>query len=226
MIETMTPQKYHIQMFSIHGLLRAENMQLGHDADTGGQIKYVVELCNTLSQSENVKRVELFTRYIQDKAVSEDYAQPIEQVNDKFSIVRIQCGGKKYIRKELLWTHLDEYVDKTIKYIKRENAIPDIVHAHYPDAGYVAMLLSEIFGIPFIYTGHSLGRSKLGRLIDEGMKEEVIRRRYKIDYRIQMEEEVLKKADLIIASTHQEVTEQYGQYQNKDIPKYHVIPPG
>ena len=41
-----------------------------------------------------------------------------------------------------------------------------------------------------------------------------------------MEEEVLKKADLIITSTHQEVTEQYGQYQNKDIPKYKVMPPG
>jgi len=222
----MATKKYHIQMFSVHGLLRAENMQLGHDADTGGQIKYVVELCNALSQAKNVKRVELFTRLIQDKAVSEDYTQPIEQVNDKFSIVRIQCGGKKYMRKELLWPHLDEYVDKTIKYIKRQNTIPDIFHGHYPDAGYVAMQLADIFGTPFVYTGHSLGRSKMERLIAEGMKEEVIIKRYKIDYRIQMEEEVLKKADMVIASTHQEVDDQYGQYLNKDLPSYHVIPPG
>lgn len=213
-------------MFSVHGLLRAENMQLGHDADTGGQIKYAVELCDALSQSENVKRVDLFTRLIQDKAISEDYARPVEQVNEKFSIVRIQCGGKKYLRKELLWPHLDEYVDKTIKYIKRQNAIPDIVQGHYPDGGYVAMQLAEIFGTPFVYTGHSLGRSKLKQLINEGMKEKDIIKKYKIDYRIQTEEEVLKKADLIIASTHQEVTEQYGQYENKDIPKYRVIPPG
>ncbi len=226
MIEIMTPQKYYIQMFSVHGLLRAENMQLGHDADTGGQIKYVVELCNALSQSENVARVELFTRLIRDKAVSEDYAQPVEHVNDKFSIVRMQCGGKKYMRKELLWPHLDEYVDKIIKYIKRQNAIPDIVHGHYPDAGYVARQLAEIFSTPFVYTGHSLGRSKLKQLTNEGMKEKDINRKYKIDYRIQMEEEVLKEADLIIASTHQEVTEQYGQYDNKDMPKYQVIPPG
>jgi len=213
-------------MFSIHGLLRAENMQLGHDADTGGQIKYVVELCNALCQSENVKRVELFTRLIGDRALSEDYARPIEQVNDKFSIVRIQCGGKKYMRKEMLWPHLDEYVDKTIKYIKRQNAIPDIVHGHYPDAGYVAMQLAEIFGTPFVYTGHSLGRSKMKRLADDGMRAEVINKKYKIDHRIQMEEEVLKKADLIITSTHQEISEQYGQYDNKDIPKYQVMPPG
>ncbi|MEJ2730592.1 MAG: glycosyl transferase family 1, partial [Deltaproteobacteria bacterium] len=41
-----------------------------------------------------------------------------------------------------------------------------------------------------------------------------------------MEEEVLKKADLVITSTHQEIKEQYGQYDNKDIPEYEVIPPG
>jgi sucrose-phosphate synthase len=224
--EHMPIHQYHIQMFSVHGLLRSENMQLGHDADTGGQIKYVVELGDALSQAENVKKVELFTRLIQDKAVSEDYAQPIEQINDKFSIIRIQCGGKKYMRKELIWPHLDEYVDKTIKYIKRQKAIPDIVHGHYPDGGYVAMQLAETFGIPFIYTGHSLGRSKLKRLINEGMKENDIDRKYKIDHRIQMEEEILKKADLIVASTHQEVTEQYGQYDNRHVPKFQVIPPG
>jgi sucrose-phosphate synthase len=170
--------------------------------------------------------VELFTRLIHDKTVSEDYAQPIEAVNDKFSIVRIQCGGKKYIRKELLWPHLDEYVDKTIKYIKRQNAIPDIVHGHYPDGGYVAMSLAEIFGTPFVYTGHSLGRSKWKRLIKEGVKKEDIISRYKIDRRIRMEEEILKKGDLIIASTHQEVNDQYRQYRNRDMPKFHVIPPG
>lgn len=226
MVETMKPKKFHIQMFSVHGLLRAENMQLGHDADTGGQIKYVVELGKALSQSEKVERVEVFTRLIRDKAVSEDYARPVEQINDKFSIVRIQCGGKKYMRKELLWPHLDEYVDKTIRYIKRQNAMPDVFHGHYPDGGYAAMQLAEIFGTPFVYTGHSLGRSKKKRLASEGMKTEEMNRKYKIDYRIQMEEEMLKKADLIIASTRQEVSEQYSQYDHKDMPAYHVIPPG
>ena len=216
----------YIQMFSIHGLLRSENMELGRDADTGGQIKYVIELSKALSQREGVRQIELFTRLVSDKAVSKDYAKPVEQVNDKFKIVRIQCGGRKYMRKELLWPHLDEFVDKTIKYIKQHKMIPDIVHGHYPDAGYVAMQLSEIFGIPLIYTGHSLGRSKLNRLLNDGMEERDIINKFKIDYRIEMEEEALKKADLIIASTKQEVKTQYGQYQNKNIPKYRVIPPG
>jgi len=222
----MTTRNFYIQMFSVHGLLRSENMELGRDADTGGQIKYVVELAKALSQHKEVGQVDLFTRLIVDKRVSKDYAHPIEEVNDKFRIVRIQCGGRKYFRKELIWPHLDEYIDKTIKFIKRQKRIPDIVHGHYPDAGYVAMQLAEIFGIPFIYTGHSLGRSKLKRLLNDGMKERDIIKKFKIDGRIEMEEEALKKADLIIASTNQEVKAQYRQYQNKNIPEYRVIPPG
>jgi sucrose-phosphate synthase len=152
----------YIQLFSLHGLIRWKNPEMGRDADTGGQVKYVMELAAGLSAREDIGRVDLFTRLIADKRVSSDYSELTEIINDKFRIVRVQCGGRKYMRKELLWPHLDEYVDKTIKSIKRNHAMPDIVHGHYPDAGYVAMQLAEIFGLPFIYTGHSLGRSQTG----------------------------------------------------------------
>jgi len=141
----MENKPLYIQMFSIHGLIRHEDLELGRDADTGGQVQYVVELARHLSQREDVARVDLMTRLIDDKKVSADYAEPVTEVNDKFRIVRIQCGGKKYIRKELLWPHLDEYVDKTIQFIKSEDRVPDIVHGHYADAGYVAGQLAQLF---------------------------------------------------------------------------------
>jgi sucrose-phosphate synthase len=78
MEDNMASKGFYIQMFSIHGLLRSENMELGRDADTGGQIKYVIELANALSQRDEVRQVELFTRLISDKAVSKDYAKPVE----------------------------------------------------------------------------------------------------------------------------------------------------
>jgi sucrose-phosphate synthase len=226
MEDNMASKGLYIQMFSVHGLLRSENMELGRDADTGGQIKYVIELANALSQRDEVRQVELFTRLISDKVVSKDYAKTNEQVNEKFKIIRIQCGGRKYMRKELLWPHLDEFVDKTIKYIRQQKMIPDIVHGHYPDAGYVAMQLADIFGIPLIYTGHSLGRSKLKNLMNDGMDKADIDKKFKISHRINMEEEILKNADLIVSSTHHEIKEQYDQYENRDIPKFRVIPPG
>ncbi len=222
----MTDRQPHVQMFSLHGLVRSKNMELGKDADTGGQVKYVVELCHHLSRKKEIGRVDLFTRLIADKRVSEDYAQPIEVVNDKFRIVRIQCGGRKYIRKELLWPHLDEYVDKCIKFIKREKRAPDVVHGHYADAGYVAMQLADFFGTPLIFTGHSLGRSKLQKLMADGMSREDIIKKYKIDQRIQVEESILAHADLLITSTRQEREVQYGQYDYHQLPTYAIIPPG
>lgn len=222
----MNNGRFYIQMFSIHGLVRSKNMELGRDADTGGQVKYVVELANSLSQRDEVEQVDLFTRLISDKTVSEDYANPIEPLNDKCRIVRIQCGGRKYIRKELLWPHLDEYVDKATRYYRREKMIPDIVHGHYPDGGYVAMHLAGIFGIPFVFTGHSLGRGKLEKLLNDGVSQAAINKRYKIDYRIGVEEQILADADLIVTSTRQEVDQQYGMYQGKEYPSYRVIPPG
>ncbi len=222
----MNDGKLYIQMFSLHGLVRHANMELGRDADTGGQINYVVELANQLGMDERVGRVDLFTRLIADKTVSADYSNPIEVVNERFRIVRIQCGGRKYLRKELLWDHLDEYIDKTIKFIKREGAVPDIVHGHYADAGYVALRLSEFLGVPFVFTGHSLGRSKLTKLLEEGMKEADIVRKYRIDHRIDVEEEVLQNAELVVTSTGQEVEKQYGLYAGGRLPVFAVIPPG
>lgn len=223
----MIPEKgLYIQMFSIHGLLRAENMELGYDSDTGGQIKYVVELCRTLSASDQIRKIDLFTRLINDKSYSDDYGQPTEQVNEKFRIVRIQCGGKKYIRKELLWSHLDEFVDKTIIFIRQERDIPDIVHGHYPDAGHVAMELGSFFGVPLVYTGHSLGRSKKARLLEDGYDLIEMNRKLKIDHRIDTEEHILKSADRVITSTQQEIEGQYGMYRNRTLPTYTVIPPG
>ncbi len=221
-----TSKKLYIQLYSIHGLIKGSNLELGRDADTGGQTKYVVELAQALSNHPDVEKVELITRFIKDKNVSSDYSNPIEKINDKFSIVRIQCGGGKYIRKELLWNHLEEFIDKSIKYIKAQRRLPDVIHSHYADAGYVCSELAKFFGMPFIHTGHSLGKSKLKKLLSDGMMMDDIEKKFKITHRINIEEEVFYYSDLIVTSTNQEIREQYGEYKNILKDKFIVIPPG
>jgi sucrose-phosphate synthase len=120
----MEPTKLYILLFSIHGLIRGKFPELGVDADTGGQVKYVLELAEALGDLPDVGRVDLFTRRIESKAVSSDYGRAIEEITDKVHIVRIRCGGKKYIRKELLWPHLEEFIDNTIRYLKSQDTSP------------------------------------------------------------------------------------------------------
>ncbi len=226
MIDKKSEKGLYIQLYSIHGLIRGQDLELGRDADTGGQTKYVLELAQTLSEDPQVEHVELVTRQIKDKNVSDDYSNPEEKVNDKFSIIRIRCGGGKYIRKELLWNHLEEFVDKSIKYIKNVGRLPDIIHGHYADAGYVCTQLTQFFGIPFIHTGHSLGRDKKRKLLSDGMDINDIDKRFKINHRINVEEEVIHLANRIITSTNQEIQNQYGDYENSDEGQFLVIPPG
>ncbi len=216
----------YIQLYSIHGLIRGDNLELGRDADTGGQTKYVVELAKTLSEDERVEKIELVTRQIRDKNVSEHYSVPEEKINEKLSIIRLRCGGGKYVRKELLWNSLEEFVDKSIKHIKSAGRLPDVIHSHYADAGYVCTEITKFFGIPFIHTGHSLGRDKKRKLLSDGMDEKDMEKRYKISHRIDVEESIIFYANRIITSTSQEIQNQYGGYENKAEEKFRVLPPG
>ena len=71
----------YICLISIHGLIRGHDLELGRDADTGGQTKYVVDLARALAEREDVSRVDLVTRRVVDPQVSEDYATPIEALS-------------------------------------------------------------------------------------------------------------------------------------------------
>ncbi len=221
-----TSKKLFIQLFNIHGLIRGKNLELGIDVDTGGQTKYVLEFAKELSLDPRVDKVEILTRYINDKNQSDDYSVPVEHINDKLDIVRLKCGGSRYIRKELLWDHLEEFVDKTIKYLKAKGRLPDLIHSHYADAGYVCMRLTRLFGIPMIHTGHSLGKLKKERLISSGYTEAELNKKYSMEKRIKVEEDLIFFADRIITSTREEIDKQYGRYENVNKEKFRVIPPG
>ena len=51
----------------LHGLFRSHDLELGRDADTGGQTLYVLELVRSLANRAEVDHVEVVTRLIQDR---------------------------------------------------------------------------------------------------------------------------------------------------------------
>lgn len=214
-----------IHLFSLHGLFRGKDLEIGRDADNGGQITYVMELARALSERPEVSHVHLFTRRIDDPRTGPDYAQPVEQVTEKLDIRRIWCGGKRYLPKEELWPHLDEYVTNAINHIKREGIRPDWMHSHYADAAYVATELSAFLNVPFAHTAHSLGRPKLEKLLATGMSREEAMERYGFKYRFAAEDGALANAEFIVTSTESEVRS-YADYPSQHLAEFHVIPPG
>ncbi|KAL4458202.1 hypothetical protein ABPG75_013067 [Micractinium tetrahymenae] len=221
--------RLYVILISLHGLVRGDRMELGRDSDTGGQVKYVVELAKALALHPSVYRVDLLTRLIQDPAVDPSYGQPEEclvkgrgELGGAY-IVRLPCGPPEtYVRKELLWPYAREFADRGIAHATNMlAAMADagrrcelyVVHGHYADAGEVAVLMSSTLDVHMVMTGHSLGRNKLEHLLASGaMTRAEIEEAYAISRRIEAEERCLDNAIMVFTSTRQEVDEQWGLY--------------
>jgi sucrose-phosphate synthase len=216
----------YILLISVHGLIRGVEPELGRDPDTGGQVLYVLELARALALRDEVAQVDLLTRLVEDPGVAPDYARPEEALGEHARIVRLPFGPRRYVRKERLWDHLDQLVDRYLAFARGLPRLPDLIHSHYGDAGLVAARLSSLLGVPFLHTGHSLGRVKRARLLAAGGKEAALERVFHFERRIQAEEEVLRAAARVVASTRQEVLEQYGLYGHFQPRRAVVIPPG
>lgn len=216
----------YVLLISVHGLIRGEQLELGVDADTGGQCTYVLDLAKALAEHPAVGKVDLMTRLIEDPDVAANYAQAEEKLSHNARIIRFPCGPKRYMRKETLWPHLDQMVDRCLHYLRQQGRLPDVIHSHYADAGYVGRQLSMLLGIPLIHTGHSLGKPKQEKLLSSGRKATNIEKQFNFSRRIAEEEALIQHASMIVTSTRQEVELQYGMYAQPDAKKFRIIPPG
>ncbi len=218
--------KLYLALISVHGLIRGDDLELGRDADTGGQTLYVVELARALAKQPGVARVDLLTRLIDSPDLSDVYAQPHEALGNGVNIIRIKAGPDGYLPKEQLWDHLDSFADNALSYFRDNNLLPDILHGHYADAGYVGARLAHLLGVPLLFTGHSLGRVKRRRLVASGLSAAQVEQSYNMVRRIDAEEQALASAERVITSTFQEIEEQYELYDHYQPGQMRVIPPG
>lgn len=216
----------YVLSLSLHGLVRGTEIELGRDADTGGQVIYVLDQARFLARQPEVQLVELLTRQVWDKRVDESYSEPREEIGEGARIVRLPFGPRRYLRKESLWPYLPSMVDQIMRLVRARGRAPDMIHGHYADAGFVGSQVAKILGVPFLFTGHSLGRVKKARLEEKGHSPEVLEERYRFSHRIEAEERALETATLVIASTRQEVREQYQAYDHYQPERMVVIPPG
>ncbi|CAK7345312.1 unnamed protein product [Dovyalis caffra] len=215
---------------SLQGLIRGEDLELGHDSDIGNQVNYVVELARALGSMPSVYRVDLITRQVLSPDVDWRYGEPtelltIEDFSDDFGessgacIIRLPFGPHdKYMPEEVLWNHIPEFVDGAINHIFQMSQVlgeqigggkpvwPAVIHGHYAEAGNSAALLSGALNVPMLYTGQSLGRL----LVDEKNLT------YEMMLQIESEESSLDVSEIVITSHRQEIEEQWSLYDGFD----------
>ena len=214
----------YIQMHSMHGLFRSENLELGRDEDTGGQIVYVLELAKALAGSKEVDEVEIVTRRIIDDNYP-GYSEKIENISKNLRIVRIDCGPKRYIKKVNLWPFLQEFISNTKGYISKKARVPDIFQSNYADSGIVCAKLSKHYKKSQVHTGHSLGIPKMQRLGVNKDNYSDFDKIYRFSRRIKAEQQAIDNSSVIIGSTMEEIRQQYSGYK-ADKEKFRNIAPG
>ena len=104
--------------------------------------------------------------------------------------------------------------------------MPNWIHAHYADAGYLGAVVARRLQLPLVFTGHSLGREKRRRLLEAGLDSQQIEAHYALASRIEAEERALAEAQLVVTSTQHELDHQYARYHKFRPDRATVISPG
>lgn len=201
--------------------------------DFGGQLVYVKEVAIALGSMGH--QVDIVTRRVIDPEWP-GFEDTLDGYPGEANvrIVRLPCGGDRFLRKEALWPYLGtEWVPRIVQFYAAEGRCPDAATTHYGDGGLAGALWRARGGPPYTFTGHSLGAQKLDRLLDKGDATLAdLDAHYYFSRRIAAERTAMNHAQRIITSTEQERREQYGHaaYEGAvdpaDDEKFAVVPPG
>jgi sucrose-phosphate synthase len=209
-------------MFVLHialqGCLRGDGVAYGLTADTGGHIRYLLDLVAASAQDREVARIVVATRLFHG-VLGPAYAVPEERIADKVTLVRLGGASPDYRTKEEMHAEVPRIAENLLAWIARQPRAPDVIHAHYADAAAVAALVEARLGIPFVFTAHSLGRVKAAMAPESPPGPDLARR-------IATEEAALAQASLVIASSRDEAEVQYAGYAAYDPGHVRVLPPG
>lgn len=209
-----------IMHIALQGCLKAGSIQYGVTADTGGHIRYLLELAEALADRPEVSHQIIVTRAFDDPQLGPEYTRPEEQINDRITLWRCRGEISAYLPKEQMWKEVPQLTQALLQRMQDGNIRPMLIHAHYADAGVVAMRVKSALSIPVIFTGHSLGASKaMHRPVNTPIAADLRRR-------IRYEELAIKHADRVIVSSRHEACVQYGQYAHHDATKIRLNPPG
>jgi len=160
--------------------------------DGGGLSTYVHELCNVLSLSNSL--------IVITSENSKNKKNNLYEINT-YSPLSSEVGMQEKI--ENLESFIHEFINS---YTKERIKEFDIMHAHYWLSGMIAKKINNKFGIPFVYTSHSLG------LFNQSQSSS--------KYRINKEKEIMEAAKMVTASSNFEFNFINNNYS---IPKSKII---
>ena len=221
----------HIAFINPQGNFDPQDSYWTQHPDFGGQLVYVKEVAIQLALMNH--QVDIITRQIIDPEWPE-FSARIDRYPeiDNLRIVRLPCGPNKFLNKEELWPYLGTEWINNIQSYYQDDSPPDIFTTHYGDGGLCGVFLNQQIGVPFTFTGHSLGAQKMDKLGITPASLADFDQQYKFSRRIAAERVSMNRCSCIFTSTKQERNVQYGHHAYReavnpnDDSHFSVTPPG
>jgi len=206
-----------IMSIALGGCLRGEPVPYGITQDTGGHIAYILGEMRALARHERVQRAEIVTRRFDDPALGAVHARRREECAPGCVITRIDSGNPRYLAKDELAADRPAFTRALIAELAARDSLPDLIHAHFADAAAVAAEVERAFGIPFVYTAHSLGLDK---------RTAFGTRSAGLEARIAEEDRAIGRAAAVIGSSRDECERQLLAYPSARPGRIHRLVPG
>jgi D-inositol-3-phosphate glycosyltransferase len=177
--------------------------------DGGGMNVYVRSLASGLARAGVA--CDVYTR-------AEHPAQPrVVVVEPSFRVIHVPAGPLEAVPKEALPELVGEFTDAMLEGIQSCGRRYEAFHANYWLSGQVAHRLKHDLGVPMVATFHTLARVKAngnGLSADPGA-----------GARAAVESEIIRCADLMLASTPEEGSQLCRLY-GADDDRVEILPPG
>ena len=164
--------------------------------DSGGQNVYVAELPKQLVKLGY--NIDIYTR--KESETTEEIINWLPGIR----VIHVEAGPAQVVAKENLLCLMEDFAKNMISFIKKEKICYELVHANFFMSALVASKIKKELGIPYVVTFHALG---------------LVRRKHQKEMdtfppqRIDIEREIVKDADQIIAECPQDKEDMISLYQ-------------
>jgi len=174
--------------------------------DAGGMNVYVRAMASALAHAG--VQVDVLTR------AEHPEQPPVVVVEPGFRVLHVDAGPRAPVPRSQFPELVAPFTEAAREKLERCGTSYDIVHANYWVSGAVGHRLKHALGLPLVTTFHSLDRVRA----EVGVGDEV-------DLRPRVEAEVVRCADLVIASTLDE-REQLVRLYGADPDRIEIVPQG
>lgn len=178
---------------------------------TGGMNVYVRELSAELARRGIC--VDVFTRL-------ENAAAPhinCTALGSGARVIHLPAGPEGPLATAQIYPYLPQFVENIRAFAKAEGVRYEVLHSHYWLSGWAALELQKEWHVPVVHMFHTLGRMK-NRVAQSAEEHED-------DLRITTEQDIVERADCIVAATPAERIQLMWLY-GADMRRIRVIPPG